>query len=100
MFIVCRGSVELTTLIDGKTDFCIERFGKGSIVNAHTFLINQELFTDAKCIVRTTIFTLPTPKFFRSLKKYPKFFEKMSRYIKRNYREKDHKIAVDYHIGN
>lgn len=100
MFIVCRGTMELTSLVDGNTDFCIERLGKGSVVNAHTFLINQELFSDAKCASRTTIFTLTTPRFFRIIKKYPNFFEKMSRYIKRNYREKDQKIAVDYHIGN
>ena len=41
LVIIFDGMVEVYTEMDNKTEFCIDHLPKGSIFNAHSFLVNR-----------------------------------------------------------
>jgi CRP-like cAMP-binding protein len=57
MFIIQTGMVDIMHSVEGEP-FAIERLYRGSIINHHAFLLNDEIDTDARCIATTSIFSL------------------------------------------
>jgi len=49
LIVVFTGLVEIISLMDNGTEFPIERLGRGSVINPHSFLIEDKLDAIARC---------------------------------------------------
>ena len=57
MIIIQSGSVDIMHTVEGEP-FAIERLYRGSIMNHHSFLLNDENDTNAKCVTTVSAFIL------------------------------------------
>ena len=59
MYLIQFGQIEISHIIhQGKATFVLERLCRGSIINHNSFLMNDEMDTDAKCATNVTVFYL------------------------------------------
>ena len=58
LVIIFDGVVELYTHMDNGTDFTVEHLAKGSIINAHSFVVLRAMPISARFAVNTTYYTL------------------------------------------
>ena len=63
LIIIFDGVVELYSQMDSGTDFTIEHLSKGSILNAHSFVVLRSMPISARFAVNTTYYTLSAKKF-------------------------------------
>jgi CRP-like cAMP-binding protein len=60
MYCIQSGMIEIFHYLDKKEqyEFVIERLYRGSIINHNSFLMNDELDTDARCATNVTVYYL------------------------------------------
>jgi len=56
MYVIQSGIVEIRHKHDKGQDFVIEKLYRGSIINHNSFLMNDEIDTDAKCGTTVSLF--------------------------------------------
>lgn len=78
LIVVFTGLVEILSVMDNGTEFPIERLGRGSVINAHSFLIEDTIDSVARCGVTSSIYVLSSSKFSKIADKYPGFAEKLN----------------------
>ena len=100
MVIVFDGLVELYTVMDNGTEFCVERLSKGSIINAHTFLADRQMAVNARFASNTTYYTLSAERFGDVAAGYPAlrdtYFTEFSKALAAKERQEN---ALDYSPG-
>lgn len=63
MYVLQSGLVEITHKMDrGKNEFVIEKLYRGSVVNHHSFLMNDGIDTDAICRTAVSYFYINIDK--------------------------------------
>ena len=63
LVIIFDGHIELYTVMDNGTEFTIEHLSKGSVINAHSFLVRRQMPISARFSLNTTYYTLSAEKF-------------------------------------
>ena len=59
MHIIQSGKVEVLTYLNKKKfEFVIENLARGCIINQNSFLMNDELDTDARCATNVSLYTM------------------------------------------
>lgn len=96
MMVVFSGLIEIISVMDNGTEFPIERLGRGSIVNAHSFLIEDKLDAIARCGTTSTIYVLSSDKFLRLIQNFPGFSDKITVLLSQQIANRENAIALDY----
>ena len=65
MSIIQTGQVELTTVMDSDEKIVLERLGRGAILGAYTFLVEDQNYVTASCTTASYIYTIERKRFTR-----------------------------------
>ena len=65
MSIIQTGQIELTTIMDNDEKIVLERLGRGAILGAYTFLVEDQNYVTATCTTATYIYTIERKLFTR-----------------------------------
>ena len=79
--------------------FVIERLGRGCVINAHAFLVEDVIDFNITCVKKSVIYSLSARNFARISKEFEAFDKNIQKIIVENFTDTDNKIALDYTFG-
>ena len=102
MIIVQSGLLEIETVMDlrtaNETRFVIERLGRGSVINALAFLVEDRIDFTIRAATKSVIYMLDPIQFATVSREFEYFDKVITDIIVSNF-DVENKIALDYTYG-
>ena len=97
MYLIQSGKIEVFTYLnDNSFEFTIENLQRGCLINQNSFLFNDELDTDCRCVTEVSMYVMKIETLKNLRKKHVKLDEAIE--VQERYLLEGEELAIDYTI--